>query len=157
MRLPLLLLRRLQQAVIDRELQRLCGGPRPEIVHARLQALLPAVEVHARELAHCWCLEVDVEGLGLANVRATIRREVDNLLLRDLPDGLVDRLDLRGDVGNVLDRSVMSDDEVLHVIVPETEINELAQEPWADDLELASKNTTGIDVAEVRSDNCAEI
>ena len=38
-------------------------------------------------------------------------------------------------------------DHVLHVVVPETLIDELTQQPWADDLELASKDAPSIDIA----------
>ncbi len=44
----------------------------------------------------------------------------------------------------------MRDDPVLHIIVPETEVNEVTQQPWADDLEFSSEHTTGVDVAGVR-------
>ena len=41
----------------------------------------------------------------------------------------------------------MGYNHVLHLVVPETEINELAEEPWANNLEFSSEDTTGIDIA----------
>lgn len=41
----------------------------------------------------------------------------------------------------------MGYNHILHLVVPETEINELAEEPWANNLEFSSEDTAGIDVA----------
>lgn len=90
---------------------------------------------------------MDIETLTLADERSTISREVDDLLLRDLPDGLVDGLDVVGDTRDLLNRATMGNDHVLHFIVPKLEVDELTKEPWADDLEFASEHTAGIDVA----------
>jgi len=95
---------------------------------------------------------VDVQTLALANVCATIRGEVDDLLLRDFPNGLVNGLDIVWDVWNLLNRATMGNDQVLHLIVPELEVNELAEQPRADDLELASKHSTGVDVTRSNRD-----
>lgn len=90
---------------------------------------------------------MDVQALALANICATIRSEVDDLLLRDFPDGLVDGLDIVRDIWNLLDRATVGNDHILHLIVPELEVNKLAKQPRADDLELASEHTTSVDVA----------
>jgi hypothetical protein len=73
--------------------------------------------------------------------------EVDDGLLRDLPDGLVDALEVVGDAGDVLNRSVVSDEGVLHGIVPKTTVDEIAKKPWVDDLELSGEDTASVDVA----------
>jgi hypothetical protein len=88
-----------------------------------------------------------IQALALANERTTIGGHLENLLLRDLPDGFVDRLDIVGDTREVLDRTLVGDDHVLHAIVPETELDELLEEPGTDDLEFASEDTSGVDVA----------
>ena len=102
--------------------------------------------MHTGELAERRRLEMDIERLGLADVGTTIGSEVKDLLLGDLPDGLVDGFDVIGDAGNILDGAVVRDNHVLHLVIPQTEIDELAQEPWADDLEFSSENTAGVDV-----------
>lgn len=61
---------------------------------------------------------MDVQALALANERSTIGGKVDDLLLADLPNGLVDGLDVGGDGWDVLNRSSMCNDHVLHVVVP---------------------------------------
>ena len=58
------------------------------------------------------------ETLALANKCATVSNKVQNLLLADFPNGLVDGFDVLGDSGDVLHRSVVSDDHVLHVVIP---------------------------------------
>jgi hypothetical protein len=49
----------------------------------------------------------------------------------------------------------MRDDHVLHLVVPETEIDELAEEPRANDLELPSEDTTRVDITVDRSPSAA--
>jgi hypothetical protein len=39
------------------------------------------------------------------------------------------------------------DDHVFHSVVPQTEVDELAKEPGADDLEFPSEDTTSVNVA----------
>ena len=41
----------------------------------------------------------------------------------------------------------MCDDHVFHGVVPQTKVDELAEEPGADDLEFASEDTTSANVA----------
>lgn len=89
---------------------------------------------------------MDVQALRLTDERATVGSEVEDLLLRDLPNSLVDGLDIVWDLGDVLDGAVVGDDMVLHVVVPEVEANELAKKPRTNDLELSSENTTSVDV-----------
>lgn len=91
---------------------------------------------------------MDVERLALANEGTTVSGEVDDLLLADLPDGLVDGLDVGGDGWDVLDGTVVGDDEILHVVVPETKVDEFAKQPGANDLEFSSENAPSVDVAE---------
>lgn len=118
---------------------------------------------------------MNVETLTLINERSSIGREVNNGLLRNLPHRLVDGLEVRRNVGHcflkrqftsehrrlkrggksetkgrkrtVLDRSVVSNDGVLHGVVPKSTIDEVAQEPRVDNLELSSEYTTRVDVA----------
>ena len=92
-------------------------------------------------------MQVHVEALALADVRAAVGSHIENLLLADLPDGLVDLLDVIGDAVDALDGAVVGDDHVLHLIVPETLINEFAKEPRADDLEFTSEDTTSVNIA----------
>jgi hypothetical protein len=90
---------------------------------------------------------VYVQTLALADKRSTIGCEIYNLLLTDLPDSLVDGLDLIGDPGNLLDRATVGDDHVLHLVVPKLEIHKLPKKPGTDNLELASKYTARINIA----------
>eukprot|EP00443_Scrippsiella_acuminata_P106504 CAMPEP_0115588782 /NCGR_PEP_ID=MMETSP0272-20121206/8898_1 /TAXON_ID=71861 /ORGANISM="Scrippsiella trochoidea, Strain CCMP3099" /LENGTH=90 /DNA_ID=CAMNT_0003023901 /DNA_START=286 /DNA_END=555 /DNA_ORIENTATION=+ len=48
---------------LDRELDGVGGCLRAQVVHARLQAQLPAVEVHGREFRSGGINHVDVQGL----------------------------------------------------------------------------------------------
>lgn len=133
--------------MIEGELDRLSGRPRTQVIHARLQTLLPSVEMHTGQLTKSGGRQMDVQTLTLADESTTICREVDDLLLTDLPDGFVDGFDVGGDSRNVLDRTVMCDDHVLHVVVPQSEIDKFTKKPRAYDLELPGKDTTRVDVA----------
>ncbi len=67
-----------------------------------------------------------VKALTLTDERATVCRQVEHLLLRNFPYGLVDRLNFRRNLGNCLNRAVVGYDLVLHVIIPKLEVDELA-------------------------------
>ncbi len=140
-------LRLLQNARVDGELDGLGCRPCPEVVHTRLQPLPPTIEVHARQLAECGRLKVDVQALALANEGTTISGEINDFLLANLPHRLVDGLDVIGNVRNVLDGAIVCNDHVLHVIVPETKVNQFTEEPRANDLEFTGEHTTSINVA----------
>src|SRR6266403_1054368 len=112
--------------MVERKLDRLCRRARAEVVHTSLEAALPTIEMHTCQLTSCWCLKMHVKALTLANECAAVRRQVEHLLLRDLPYGLVDRLDVRRNLRNCLDRAVVGDDPVFHVIIPKLEVDELA-------------------------------
>ena len=43
--------------------------------------------------------------------------------------------------------TVVCDDHVFHGIIPETEVDELAEEPGADDLEFTGEDTASVNVA----------
>lgn len=90
---------------------------------------------------------MDVQTLTLADIGPAICGEVNNFLLGDLPNSLVNGFDIVRDARNLLDGSTVSDDHVFHIIIPQFEIDKFAEEPWADDLELSSKNAASVDVA----------
>ena len=104
--------------------------------------------MHARQLAERRALQVDVQALALADEGAAVCCEVQYFLLGDFPDGLVDRLDVVRYGWDVLNGAIVCDDHVLHVVIPESEVDELAEEPWADNLEFSSKDTPSVNVAE---------
>lgn len=80
---------------------------------------------------------MDVQALALADVGSSVRGQVEDLLLADLPDSLVDGLDVIRNTGNALDRPVVGDEHILHIIVPKPELDQLLEEPRADDLEFS--------------------
>ena len=145
-----LVIRGLESFLVDSELDGLSGSLSTEVVHARLETHLPAGEMHAGNLAHGGLAHVDVEGLGLINEGTTVGSHLDNGTLRNFPDGLVEGLDVLGDARNVLDRTALSNDAVLHVIGPQAHLNEIPEKPRVDDLELAGEHTPLVDVGGIR-------
>lgn len=140
---------KLESLLIDSELNRGGSSLCAQVVHASLETQLPASEVHAGNLAHGRIAHVDVEGLGLIDKGTTVSGHLDNLALRNLPDSLVQSLDIGRDVGNVLDRTVLGNNAVLHGIRPETHVDKVLEQPGVDNLELTSQDTALVDVGGV--------
>ena len=103
--------------------------------------------MHARELSERRGLQMDVQALALADESSAVGGEIQDLFLTDLPYSLVDGFHVVRYPWDVLYRTVVCDDHVLHVVVPETAVNQLTKEPRTDDLELSGQDTTGVDVA----------
>ncbi len=118
------------------------AGRSTEVFEACLETLCPAVDTHTRALGDCRWMLSDCDSR-----RAAIRSKIDDLRLRDLPDSPVNRLDVVWKDVDVLDRAVVSNDHVRHVIVPQIKLHQRATEPGADNLELASTDTASVDVA----------
>ena len=89
---------------------------------------------------------MNIQTLTLTIKSTTISSEVQNFLLTDLRYCFVDGFDVVRDIRNVLNRSVMSDDHILHIVIPKSEVDDLTEEPRTDDLEFACKDTTSVDV-----------
>ena len=110
---------------------------------------------------------MNVERLRLIDESSSIGGKVDDRLLRNFPNGLVDSFEFSGDTGDcesgesvirrsdeeggrertVLDGSVVSDNRILHRVVPEIGVDEISKQPRIDDLELSSEYSTSVDVA----------
>ena len=102
--------------------------------------------MHGCDLAHGRLLHVNVQRLRLVNEGTTVSSHLDDGALRDLPDSLVENLDLVRNVRDALDGSTLGNDAVLHVLGPETHVNKVLKQPRVDNLELSSEHTTGVDV-----------
>lgn len=63
---------------------------------------LPAVEMHAGQFAIVWLGDVDVQGLALVDVGATISCHLEDGLLGDLPHCFVQLLQVVRDPLNIL-------------------------------------------------------
>lgn len=99
---------------------------------------------------------MNIHTLTLADERSTIRSQFEDLLLRELPDSFVNRFYIFWNTWDVLYRAIVRDDHVLHPVVPEVEVDELLQQPRADNLELSSKDTTSVNVAIIISARCSQ-
>ena len=70
---------------------------------------------------------MDVKTLTLIDEGTSISSHIDDSLLTQFPNSLVHGLEFLRDIGNVLDRTVIGNNSILHIITPETEIDEIAQ------------------------------
>ena len=75
------LFRAVQHTLINRELNSLRRWPRAEIIHSRLQSLLPPIEMHTRQLTESWALQMNIQALALADEGTSIRSEIQHRLL----------------------------------------------------------------------------
>src|SRR5277367_1064393 len=99
---------------------------------------------------------MNVKTLTLVDECTAISSHVNNSLLTQLPNCLVHCLELLRNIGNILDRSVVCNNTILHIITPETHIDKIAQQPRINDLELSSKDTTRVDIGSVRFETFVE-
>lgn len=65
--------------------------------------LFPAIEVHAGELAIVGLSNVDVQGLALVDEGPSVCRHLQDGFLRDLPNSLVELLQVIRDLRDVLE------------------------------------------------------
>merc|ERR1712232_753524 len=72
---------------IDCELDSVYSGLGTQIVHARLQAQLPTMKMHGRQLRGGRVRHVDVERLRLVDIRATVCSHVQHNPLLNFPHG----------------------------------------------------------------------
>ena len=132
------------------KLDGLRGGLGAQVVHTRLQALLPGVEVHGRQFAHVGGFHKQVERLGLVNKQSAIRSHVDDVAHGNLPNRLVQFLDVGRNGIDVLDGTVAGHDGIFHLLVPKTELNQVQQEVLVHHNKLARQNASGVDVGGIR-------
>src|SRR5579871_1438608 len=89
---------------------------------------------------------MDVERLRLIDESTPISSHIYNRLLTQLPNGFVHSLQLLRDIWNVLNRSVIRNNTILHIITPKAQINKITQQPRIHDLEFPSKNASRVDI-----------
>lgn len=70
------------------------GRPCAEVIHAGLEAQLPGVEVHRRDLAVVRLGDVHIQRLALVDEGRAVGGQLQDHLLRDFPHRLVQRLDV---------------------------------------------------------------
>mmetsp|Transcript_11258 Transcript_11258/g.26913 ORF Transcript_11258/g.26913 Transcript_11258/m.26913 type:complete len:242 (-) Transcript_11258:1954-2679(-) len=107
------------------ELDGICCCLAAEIVLTGLQPPSPAVEMHRRELGCSYVRHVNVQGLRLVNVWATVSSHINNGSLLDLPYSLVDLAQFLRDLFDALHRSICGHDTLLQSIVPATELDQV--------------------------------
>ena len=141
---------------LHRELDRISGRSRSQVVHSSLEALQPSVEVHRGQLGVGSLAHVNVEGLRLIDELASVSCHVDNVALWDLPDSLVQFLNLVRDAGDALNRSAVAKEVVLHAVVPQTQVGKLPEQVGVDNLESTRKHLSAVHVGSVRLEALVE-
>lgn len=98
---------------------------RSKIVHASLETLLPRVEMHGCQFTIGRFGHEKVERLRLINKGATIGSHVNDNPLWQFPNSLVQFLEILWDIRDLLNASIMSNDHVFDVVVPQTSFNQI--------------------------------
>ncbi|KAK2189785.1 hypothetical protein NP493_97g03028 [Ridgeia piscesae] len=90
--------------------------------------------MHAGQFAVVGLCDVDVERLTLVNVWAAVSGQLQDDLLWDLPDCLVEGLQVIWDAVNVLTGAVVCDELILHLALPQAQLCEVFQQVLVDNL-----------------------
>eukprot|EP00983_Pelagomonas_calceolata_P106986 1159294-Pelagomonas_calceolata.AAC.3 len=131
--------------------------PCAQVVHARLQPLLPGVEVQGGELAKVGVRHEHIEALALVDVGTTVRSHVHQGALLDLPHSLVQSLQVVWNV-QVLDAAigchlrrgmVHMAYKCMRGVRVQAQAVQVMQQVLVDDGELARQHTAHIDVGGV--------
>mmetsp|Transcript_19271 Transcript_19271/g.59471 ORF Transcript_19271/g.59471 Transcript_19271/m.59471 type:complete len:324 (-) Transcript_19271:1134-2105(-) len=136
-------------AGVEGEAEGVGGGFGAEVVHAGLEAAGPAVEVEGGELVVVGLGDEGVQGLALVDEGAAVGGVVDESLLFDLPDRLVEGLEVRGHAFQRLDGAFVPQQVLPHLVVPEAAIREIADEVLVGDDELAGVDAPRVQVGRV--------
>merc|ERR1719330_581787 len=120
-----------------------------EVVHASLQSNLPTMEVHGRKLGSARIDHVDVQRLGLVDVGTPVRSHVENNPLLDLPDCLVQLLQIGWEV-EILNAAVVSDELHAQVLGPQLALHKIPQQVPIHLDELPGQHAPHIQILRVR-------
>mmetsp|Transcript_30078 Transcript_30078/g.86588 ORF Transcript_30078/g.86588 Transcript_30078/m.86588 type:complete len:216 (-) Transcript_30078:1889-2536(-) len=132
----------------DRELDGVHGRLRAQVVHPRLQAQLPAVEVHRRQLRGRGIDHVDVDRLRLVDVDAALGSHVQYRALLDLPNRLVQVLQVLGQV-QMLHAAVVSDELSSEIVRPQLPLDQVPEQVPIHLHELAGEHAAYVQVLRV--------
>ena len=94
---------------IKSEFDGVSGWSRSQIVLPSFETQLPGMEMRGSKLVERWLCHVNVEALRLADEGRSCSSQVDQLLLRDLPNSLVQVLKVLRYLFDFLDASIISD------------------------------------------------
>jgi len=105
--------------------------------------------MHGGDLSKRWIFNVNIKALTLINKSTAISCHINNGLLTQLPDCLVQCLEFLRDIRDILNRAIIGDNTILHIIVPKSQINEISQQPRVHNLEFPSKDTARINIGSI--------
>lgn len=128
----------LDAAGVHSELDGIRCSSRPQVVHARFQALRPGVKMERRKLSEVGLVHVDVQALALINECSPLRSHIHNRPLLDFPDGSVNLLQVCRDDVYLLDRAVVINDLILQVLRPQAHVGQVVQKVLVHDYELTT-------------------
>ncbi len=105
-----------------------------------MEVSLPAVGVSTKRLRE----------LALADICAAVGSHIDQVALFDLPNSFVDLFDMIRDAFDLLDGTVKRDDPVLHIIIPQSQLDQVFQQVLVHYYKFSAQYTTNVDIGSVR-------
>ena len=102
----------------DGELDRSGSRFGAEVIHTSFETFTPSVHMHSAETFLRRMRDEQVETLTLADESATVGGLVDENLLRNFPGSFVDIFNVKRDRVDILDGTIVGDDEVFHFFIP---------------------------------------
>mmetsp|Transcript_115149 Transcript_115149/g.161857 ORF Transcript_115149/g.161857 Transcript_115149/m.161857 type:complete len:210 (+) Transcript_115149:316-945(+) len=107
------------------------------------------MEMHGRELGSGHIHHVDVQGLRLVDVSSPIGRHVQDHPLADLPHGLIELLDVVGEI-KCLDTPIVGDELEPQLLAPQVAGDQVTEKVPVDLHELPREHSAHVEVLRVR-------
>ncbi len=118
-----------------------------QIVDARFQPFGPTIEMHRRKRIVRGVLNPQIQALALANERPAFRRHIYHMTHWYLPHRLVPLFHIRRQILYVLDATLVRDDVVFQLRIPQTQRNEFAHQILVGEDELPRHRASAVNIA----------
>jgi hypothetical protein len=96
-----------------------------QIIHSSLEPAFPSIKMHGGDFGVIRLRHENIQRLRLVYKRRPSSSQVDDLPLRELPDSSESALDMIRNLLNVLNGSIVSQEFVLKLLVPDSQIEKL--------------------------------
>lgn len=102
--------------------------------------------MHRCHFLMLWVWHIEIQRLWLTDIRASCNSEVQQLLLRDLPNCFVKFFQLGWDLLDVLDRPIVSYKLVLNLRDPKSDVDQISNKMFIHANKLSSQNSSSVNV-----------
>ena len=96
-----------------------------QVVDPRLQSFRPPIEMHRRQRAIIRVLHPQIQALTLTYIRPAVRRHINNMFHRNLPDRLIFIFDVLRQPLYVLDAPLVRNNTVFQIGIPQSQFDQV--------------------------------